>query len=252
MPTQPRRQRAGWWVAGLTVVFAAGALAVLFRPLGRVRETAQPAPPPRVAVTRLEPYGTGFETAGNRLLQEQATIFDPKPLFLPTPWNAGQRPLPATVLRQRGQVFSDIEARPVFGEGELALPLASAQVLPGRQADLLRGAPRDPLLAFGREDLPQNPLPSRQGLVEVRRLDTGNVVLVQTIEDGVALPASRLDWQPAEFLVTVTAAGLLGRPVDTASSDIEEVDAFFRDYLVKTLHLGERLAPGMYRVVVGP
>jgi hypothetical protein len=44
----------------------------------------------------------------------------------------------------------------------------------------------------------------------------------------------------------------LGRPVDTASSDIEEVDAFFRDYLVKTLHLGERLAPGMYRVVVGP
>lgn len=88
--------------------------------------------------------------------------------------------------------------------------------------------------------------------MEVRRLDTGNVVLVHTVEDSATLPASRLDWQPAEFLVTVTAAGILGRPVDTASSDIEEVDAFFRDYLAKTLHLGERLAPGMYRVVVGP
>ena len=45
---------------------------------------------------------------------------------------------------------------------------------------------------------------------------------------------------------------MLGRPVETVSSDLEDVDVFFRDYLAKTLHLGERLPPGNYRVVVGP
>jgi len=68
----------------------------------------------------------------------------------------------------------------------------------------------------------------------------------------VTLPAGQLEWQPAEFLVCVTAEGLLGRPVETVSSDVEDVDAFFRDYLTNTLRLGERLPPGMYRVVVGP
>jgi hypothetical protein len=33
---------------------------------------------------------------------------------------------------------------------------------------------------------------------------------------------------------------------------VEDVDVFLRDYLAGTLRLGERLAPGMYRVIVGP
>jgi hypothetical protein len=241
-----RRRLAGWWVAGLTLGCAAGALALLFRPLARVEEIPLPAPPPRVDVARLD------AGAGNRLLQEQAMIFDPTPLFMPTPKNAGQRPLPATVLGQRGQVFTDIEAKPVFGGGELTLPVASAELPPGRPADLLRAGQHDPLLGFGREDVAQPALPPRQGLVEVRRVDTGAMVFTGTLDEAVLVPAGQRDWQPAEYLVAVTAAGLLGRPVDTASSEIEAVDAFFRDYLGKTLHLGERLAPGMYRVVVGP
>jgi hypothetical protein len=72
------------------------------------------------------------------------------------------------------------------------------------------------------------------------------------IDGEIVLPAGSADWQPAEFLVSVTVSGILGRPVETASSDLEDVDVFFRDYLAKTLRLGERLPPGNYRVVVGP
>ncbi len=97
-------------------------------------------------------------------------------------------------------------------------------------------------------------LPGRAGFVEVRDAGTGRIVpgLAVSIEPGLKLPGDDRNWRPAEFLVAVTNAGMLGGPVITASSDVEELDAFFRDYLAKNLHLGERLPPGFYRVVVGP
>ena len=85
----------------------------------------------------------------------------------------------------------------------------------------------------------------------------GTILAMETpfrrdLDGTVLLPAGQPDWQPAEFLIAVTPAGLLGRPVETVSSDVEDVDVFFRDYLARTLRLGERLPPGFYRVVVGP
>jgi hypothetical protein len=246
MPTPTKRSRAGWWVAGLTVVFALMALVVLLRPLGKNENATRPAAAPRVNVG-----------PGDRRLREQATLFDPTPLFLPTEWNTNQRPLPAAVQRQPGQIFRPFDPQPRYGAGELALPLGAVQLLPKSPVELLKDPTHDPFLGFDREDVPLTPLSPRPGLVEVRKVVTGEMVFVRKLEADAILPAGRTDWQPTEFMVAVTAAGLLGRPVqgrpvDTANSDIEEVDAFFRDYLVKILHLGERLPPGMYRVVVGP
>jgi hypothetical protein len=233
-------------VAALTVVFALLGLVVLFRPLAKPGTAARPATAPRVSVA---PPG---EMPGDSVLRDQATFFDPTPLFLPTEWNTNQRPLPVAVQRQPGQVFPDFNSKLTYGEAELTLPVASARSFPQGPADLLRVPSRDPLLGFDREEVPLTPLPARQGFVEVRKAGTGEMVLAQNLEGDVILPASHPDWQPAEFLVSVTVAGMLGRPVETVSSDLEDVDVFFRDYLVKTLHLGERLPPGIYRVVVGP
>lgn len=246
MSTATRRRRAGWWVAGLTVVFAAVAVVLLFRPLGTQGSGPTPVAPPKVNIARLE------EGMGDRVLREQATMFDPTPLFLPTEWNTGQRPLPAAVQRQPGQVFGTFEPKLMYGEAELTLPVGSERSLPASPVDLLKESSHDPFLGFGLEDEPLTPLPFRKGFVEVRKVGTGEMVYARNLGGEVAPPTSRLDWQPAEFLVTVTVAGLLGQPADTASSDVEEVDAFFRDYLANTLRLGERLPPGIYRVVVGP
>ena len=246
MFTTTRRRRAGWWVAGLTVVFTAVAVLLLFRPLGTPSSGLTPVAPPKVNIARLE------EGMGDRILREQATMFDPTPLFLPTEWNTGQRPLPAAVQRQPGQVFGAFEWKPSFGEAELALPVGSERSLPASPVEMLKEPSHDPFLGFGMEDEPLTSLPLRKGFVEVRKVGTGEMVYARNLGGEVAPPTSRLDWQPAEFLVTVTVAGLLGQPADTASSDVEEVDAFFRDYLANTLRLGERLPPGIYRVVVGP
>jgi len=257
MTTPIQRRWAGWWVAGLTVLFVAAAAAVLFRPLTRNPGPARPAAPPKVNVAQLSQSDQSLSEApgeklNDRLLHEQAIILDPTPLFLPTEWNASQQPLPADLRRQPEQVFGDYPWVPFFGESTLSLPVGPVPVLPKGPLELLREPSRDPFLGFDREDIPLRPLPERLGIVEVSRVGDGGVVLTRQLERPVVLPAGRLDWQPAEFLVDVTPAGLLGRPAIIASSDVEEVDLFLRDYLSEVLHLGERLSPGVYRVVVGP
>ncbi len=247
MPDLIRRQSAGRWVVALTVVFAVAALAVLFRPVGREKTVVRPSGPVRkVDLAQLD------EKLGDKVLREQANIFDPTPLFLPTRWNASQQPLPTTVQPQPGQVFSAYGAKPVYGMQELTLPVETVAVGPTTPLDTLKEPSRDPFIGFERQDLPMSPLPKRFGVVEVRRMGDSSLASVYELDRSVGLPAGRSDWHPAEFVITVTVAGLLGRPVNTVSSDVEEVDAFLRDHLEKNLHLGEKLAPGTYQVVVGP
>jgi hypothetical protein len=244
MSTVGKRRRAGWWVAGLTVAFALLGLTVLFRPLANTGAPARPAPAPRVSIAQ----------TGDSLVRDQANFFDPTPLFLPTELNTNQGPLPVAVRRQPGQVFPDDKAELTYDQAELTLPIASEGTLLQGPVDLLKGPSRDPFLGFDREDVPLTPLPPRQGLVEVREAGSGEMVpgFPRKLEEEIGLPASQPDWQPAEFLLSVTVGGMLGRPMETVSSDLENVDGFLRDYLAKTLHLGERLPPGNYRVVVGP
>jgi hypothetical protein len=243
-----RRRRAGWWVAGCAALLAVLSLVVLLRPLpgGHPGRPAPAAVGPRVTI---EPIGG---PDGKGWLSDEATFFDPTPLFLPTEWNTNQGPLPAAVQRQPGQVFPDFDPKLTYGRAELALPIAPAEPTPRDPVDLLKAPSRDPFLGFGRADIPLTPLVARTAVVEIREVGSGKLVPVPNLAGDAVLPASQMEWQPAEFLVCVTAEGLLGRPVETVSSDVEDVDAFFRDYLAKTMRLGERLPPGMYRVVVGP
>ncbi len=240
-----RRRRAGWWVAGIAALLAMLNLLVLLRPLPGGRGQPQAAGP-RVSIRPLGgPGGGGW-------FHDEATFFDPTPLFLPTEWNTNQGPLPASVQRQPGQVFADYDAKLTYGSVELALPIAPAEPTPRDPVDLLKASASDPFLGFGRADVPRTPLAARTAVLEIREAGTGRRMPGPNVGGDVILPASQTDWQPAEFLVCVTAEGLLGRPVETVSSNDEDVDAFLRDYLAKTARLGERLAPGVYRVVVGP
>ncbi len=245
MSTTGQRRRAGWWVAGLTAIVAGAACLLLFRPL-RPGPAPVPTAEPSVVVARLD------QQAGGGVLGEQANLYDPTPLFLPTEWNTNQRGLPATVQHQPGQVFRPFEPKLLFGEAELSLRVGTAQAALNGPRDLLKEPSRDPFLGFDREDRELPPLESRPGYVEVRRAGTGEIVLARSLDSSLVLTGSQREWQPAEFFVAVTEAGLLGGPAGPAVSEAEEADAFFRDYLAKSLHLGERLAPGVYRVVVGP
>lgn len=228
-------------------VFAAvGALGVLlpvlilFRaPDGLGLATAKPVQAPATAVKLVS------------LGKNEASLTDPTPLFLPTEWNAGQNALPAYARREPGSSFQGYPPNLKFAETELKLNLPAPITLPAQPSDALAlDRPGATFIGLGFSDQTVAQLSPRKAFVEVLAAGNGQRVLAQSLPD--ASPPGGLTWRPMEFLVAVDAMGLVGPPILTESSQVAEVDGYFQNYLVKTLHTGERLAPGFYRICVGP
>jgi hypothetical protein len=176
-------------------------------------------------------------------------LFDPTPLFFPTEWNYGQRPLRESLRRQPGQIFGSFEPKWTFTDQTLKSYGTEATPAPEKLADVLTQGNEAPFAGIGHIDVPRAPLPERIGYLEVRAFGIPEPIISQTLR-YFTLP--RLDYAPVEFLVVISSAGIVGDPVLTSGSGWEEVDSFFRSYIVKTFRLGERLNPGRYRVLVGP
>ena len=219
----------GWWRWSQWQVRAITAVAV----------PRQPA----IVLTGVGPSGA------DQAMREQAALFDPTPLFFPTEWNYGQGSLPDSLQRQPGQVFGSYAPKWSFPEQDLKLSSAEAGEGPVRLADVLTQGNEAPFAGMGHLEAPHEPLPERSGFVEVRSLKSDKPLIQQALV-GLSIP--RPDYSPVEFIVAVSAAGVIGEPVLASGSGWDEVDAFFRSYLVKTFRVGERLNPGQYRVFIGP
>lgn len=201
---------------------------------------------PSAPFVRLASVGSGRT---DEILREQAELFDPTPLFFPTEWNYGQRALPVSIGREPEQVFPNFEAKLVFTEPNMKPYGVGPSTAPATLPDVLVQGNEAPLAGFGQIDTPREPLSERSAFLEVRSVGSAKIVIGQAFK-GLTVP--RPDFAPLEFLVVVSSAGVVGEPLLTSGSGWDEVDAFFRSYLVKTYRLGERLIPGNYRVIVGP
>jgi hypothetical protein len=174
---------------------------------------------------------------------------DPTPLFLPTRFNSSRIDY---VPNEPGGAFAGFEPKLTFAEAELELDLPSPSAIPASPADAMAGDPPGaPFLGFGRSDPIVQPISQRTAYVEIHEAGTGKTVFGEAVGDTHP-PASSVAWQPMEFMAAVDAAGLVGPVVPTARSGVDDVDAYFGRYLADTLRVGQRLAPGFYRIVVGP
>jgi len=104
-------------------------------------------------------------------------------------------------------------------------------------------------MGMGQLDATLPQLVARNAFIEILAANTGERLLAQPLADADP-PATA--WQPMEFLVAVDPMGMVGPPILTDSSRVAAVDGYFQNYLVKSLHAGQRLAPGFYRVCIGP
>jgi hypothetical protein len=174
---------------------------------------------------------------------------DPTPLFLPTAFNSSRKDY---VPREPGGAFGGFPAQWVFDKEELDLRLPAPVAVPKSAADALVGEPPGaPFIGFGRANLVVQPLDGRGAYISIVEAGTGRAVFGSPVVDAHP-PASTLPWQPMEFLAAVDTSGLVGPVVPTVRSGVDDVDAYFARYLARTLHLGERLTPGFYRISVGP
>jgi len=187
-------------------------------------------------------------TGSDQVLQEKAELLDPTPLFFPTQWNYGQQPLRISSIKQPGQFSDGFPPISAINEKNISSYGAESSAVPEKLADVLVQGNEAPFAGLGQIDRPQSSLPVRKGYIEVRNLKNGDNIASKSLT-GLALP--RTDFAPVEFLVVVEAGGLIGEPILTAGSGWDDVDNFFRTYLVKSYRLGEQLRPGRYRVVIG-
>lgn len=230
------------WVALLGVILIT---AVWWAWNGSQPPLAASSMPVRQPVVRL----TGVEEgSGGQVLRERTELFDPTPLFFPTERNYGQRPLRESVRRQPAQVFRNFEPEFTFAEQTMKVYGTEAVLAPEKLSDVLEKGNEAPFAGMGRVDAPQPTLSIRSAFLEIKQIADGKVIVSKPLM-GLSLP--RQDFAPLEFIVAVGSAGVIGEPILTSGSEGEEVDSFFRDYLVKAFRLGERLSPGRYRVLVG-
>ena len=258
------------WAAAGAVLIGAGILGLF-----RVPKSAT-----RPAAAR-NPSGIGLQKlAPGSALNDEATLLDPTPLFLPTEWNATQKelapPEPSGSFQSfrvppkwafaesdfqlgRAEPAARVVKLPGVGKMQNSVGLPDPVAVPAQPAEaLVPGIPSDLLVGFGRSEPPIKALPSRGALVEIVATASGQPALsdqamaqVQTLAAAARPPGGR-SWQAMEFIAAVDAAGLAAPLIMTARSGVEEVDSYFLDFLARTLRVGERLTPGFYRISVGP
>ena len=188
---------------------------------------------------------------GDAVTRERFVLLDPEPLFAPTKWNAGSRPLPEDLQRQPGGGGELFRPQLVFSPERLAPIFDPPLTAPTRAVAALAGASATRWESFARRDQAVGAMEARDAAIEVHALRDGGIVWQEALRGLPELVRNR-DWEPAEFSVAVAASGEVGAPSLAISSKIEAIDAFFRVFIAKNFHLGERLPPGFYRVMVGP
>lgn len=231
-----------WGIAATCACLAVAFVFTLFRaPVASSNLIAPPAIAP-VLVRAAEGNDVAFD--------EQKTLADPTPLFLPTVWNAAPKGPPRS---EPGARFENFAGRLRSGatDGDLKLTLPPPVSVPVTPADmLLMEPPGSALAGFGRAAVALPVLDPRQAFVEIVAEGTGRTVLRQALTD--AKPPGEGVWEPMEFLVAVDPAGLVGGVSVTKRSGVEGVDNYFQRYLAQTFRVGQRLAPGIYRISLGP
>jgi hypothetical protein len=242
-------EKGRWTIATIGAIGATAILLFLFRlPPSPIALTPSIPEPVRSVVKMARP------DEADMLLKAETELRDLRPLFLPTERNAA---LPAPRL-EAGRTFLDAEnLKPIIGDAEMQVSkdLPPVVTLDGQPLEKARPidalTPDLTLLGFGRSTTAIKPLLPRGGFIEVTTTRDGQRILTQELPVAARPPGDK-PWSPVEFLAAVDAAGLVSPLVVTEGSRVEEVDVYLRNYLTRNFRIGERLAPGFYRITVAP
>ena len=191
--------------------------------------------------------------SADQLLRKQAQLKDPSPLFLPTEWNSAFRVDAERNLRKPGEAFRGYGPNYLFG-GSTTPVASSAPVEPPSNSvgelDHLRADRTFSPLGLETNDIK----PFAQDKLYIQLLKPGTGEHLTQLQVPIGDWSRPGPWQPAEYLVLASPAGLVGRPSLVLSSGLEGVDSHLeqviRDNWVNVAHAA-RLSTGIYRISIG-
>jgi hypothetical protein len=185
-------------------------------------------------------------------INEQSSLMDPTPLFLPTPMNASQQSKPIAQ-RELGETFNTFPPRLQYHESEVSLSSPWHGQIPTEPREiLLLGDPPNPFRGIVKEAPSPAQMLARLGRVEVVSAGSGPVCLQLDVPLAAVREPFPQDWKPFELLVHTREGGVAGLPIVVSSSGVSQIDQYFCRYLAGILRIGHRIPAGMYNLRIGP
>lgn len=185
-------------------------------------------------------------------LREYLALTDQRRLYRASSREVGAELTREAARRVPGDALEQFEPEMTYSTSALTPLVPTPGGAPKTPLEALRTGDRGQFSEFGRSDQIVRERVTASAWLTVRSMESGRLVFREPLGDPVAPALTRQDWSPAEFTVLVSPGGLVGAPVLAKSSTEEEIDRVLRVYLGRDAHLGERLAPGFYRVGISP
>ncbi len=196
-------------------------------------------------------YHSAEVKKNNRLLSEQAELYDSAPLFLPTSWNYASNTDVFTLEVDIAPLFPSYSAEIEISDDTLKPDIRNGNSTIIRARDSLKYKYWDLFSTFGEEKQPENWISGRRAYMEVYDMMGDRLVRSETLPEDLGALNEMPLWTPLEYLVTIDILGALGEPMLLQGSGIEKIDAIMRAYISEPA-FGARLEPGYYKVAIGP
>ncbi len=198
-------------------------------------------------------YFDSRTTERSELLSQQMSLFDPRPLLLPTEWNASNVSRLSDFTQEEAALFPDFAPMFELEGGEYLDDFGSS---PASFEQLAAAQVEFDFPLFDGIGRVERPLPTAQAkAIEARLLDpqTGAVLRSAAIYKGVdSLARDWPDWQPAVLLATVREGFLGGGLSVVRSSGYSEADQALRRLAGEFVRSSGALRDGVYFVEIIP
>jgi len=187
--------------------------------------------------------------------REEMALLDPTPLFLPTPWNSGGAARLVSSPRESGLMLEDFAPWWAFPARRATVSFEMPVEVPASPGAALasgREARAGEALALMRADLTARPLDARSGWIEVAETGSGEVRFAGPLRLAPGVSPRGDLWRAVDFLVAINRHGLVSQPTALNSSGSEFMDSILPGALARDPRMSTGLAPGRYRITVGP
>ncbi len=233
----------------LAAILGGTAVHVLAIVLVRLPEAAIPSP------AGAAPFVRWAEDADeDTRIREQALLFDSAPLFVPTVWNSASAVDGVASLEEQAELYGPFRPRlridavdaPI---GEFAARFRPQALDPLRDVRMLRGTE-----GFGKDSAAVGSAPApRPVRILAEPLAPDGAASEQRLElpESVAEAVPGGLWETPVFFLHIGLSGMVGAPVLSRSSGVEDLDTALRHHLAGA-DFARRLEPGYFRVTLVP